>query len=101
MAANGQKENSRLKCVAVDDEPFARSLIADDISKIPSLQLVATCSSPFEALEFLTTNSIDLLFLDIQMPVLTGTEFLRSLNNPPLVIITTAYEQYAVEGFEL
>lgn len=87
--------------IAVDDEPFALQLLADDLSKIPNLTLVTTCSSPAEALEVLKVGGIDLMFLDIQMPGLTGIQFLRSVPNPPLVIITTAYEHYAVEGFEL
>lgn len=90
-----------MRCIAVDDEPFALRLIGDDIQKIPFLELVKTCTSPLEALEYLQKNSIDLLFLDIQMPTLKGTEFLRTLKNPPLAIITTAFEQYALEGFEL
>jgi DNA-binding LytR/AlgR family response regulator len=90
-----------MRCIAVDDEPFALRLIADDIRKVPFLELVKTFSSSLEALDFIKKESIDLLFLDIQMPVLKGTEFLRSLEKPPLVIITTAYEQYALEGFEL
>lgn len=90
-----------MRCIAVDDEPFALRLIADDIGKIPFLELVKTCTSPLEALHYLQRNTVDLLFLDIQMPVLKGTEFLRTLKNPPLVIITTAFEQYALEGFEL
>jgi DNA-binding LytR/AlgR family response regulator len=90
-----------MRCVAVDDEPFALKLIADDIAKVPFLQLVKTFSSPLEALEYIKRSPVDLLFLDIQMPVLKGTEFLRILDNPPLVIITTAFEQYALEGFEL
>jgi DNA-binding LytR/AlgR family response regulator len=94
-------EPTMMRCVAVDDEPFALKLIADDIRKVPFLELVKTCSSPLEALDFIQKEPIDLLFLDIQMPVLKGTEFLRSLESPPLVIMTTAYEQYAIEGFEL
>jgi DNA-binding LytR/AlgR family response regulator len=90
-----------MRCLAVDDEPFALRLIADDIQKVPFLELVKPCSSPLEALEYLKKDPVDLLFLDIQMPVLKGTEFLRKLENPPLVIITTAFEQYALEGFEL
>jgi DNA-binding LytR/AlgR family response regulator len=97
----GNPREVKLRCVAIDDEPFALKLLADDIGKIPFLDLVATFSSPLSALEFLNSNSIDLLFLDIQMPVLKGTEFLRSLQNPPMVIFTTAFEQYALEGFEL
>jgi DNA-binding LytR/AlgR family response regulator len=90
-----------MRCIAVDDEPFALKLIADDIRKVPFLDLLQTFSSPVEALQFIRKESVDLLFLDIQMPMLKGTEFLRILDNPPLVILTTAYEQYALEGFEL
>jgi DNA-binding LytR/AlgR family response regulator len=95
------KDAPKIRCIAIDDEPPALQLIADDISKISFLELVTTCSSSLEALEVLQKESVDLIFLDIQMPVLTGTQFLRSLRNPPLVIMTTAYEQYAIEGFEL
>lgn len=90
-----------MNCLAVDDEPFALKLLADEIQKVPFLKLIKTCTSPLEALEYLKHNSIDLLFLDIQMPILKGTEFLRILEYPPLVIMTTAFEQYALEGFEL
>jgi DNA-binding LytR/AlgR family response regulator len=90
-----------LRCIAVDDEPFALKLISEDISKIPFLILVNVCSSATEAKEVLAKERIDLMFLDIQMPGLTGMELLRSFEKPPFVIFTTAYEQYAVEGFEL
>jgi DNA-binding LytR/AlgR family response regulator len=90
-----------LRCIAVDDEPFALKLISEDISKIPFLKLVNICSSAVEAKNVLQQSAVDLMFLDIQMPGLTGTGLLRSLEKPPLVIFTTAYEQYAVEGFEL
>ena len=90
-----------MRCLAVDDEPFALRLIADDIQKVPFLELVKSCTAPLEALDYLQKNNVDLLFLDIQMPVLKGTEFLRTLKDPPLVILTTAFEQYALEGFEL
>jgi DNA-binding LytR/AlgR family response regulator len=101
MDADVSKKNLKLRCLAVDDEPYALKLIADDIGRVPFLELRATCSSPLEALDLLQKENVDLIFLDIQMPVLTGTQFLRSLKNPPLVIITTAFEQYALEGFEL
>ncbi|MGC4020556.1 MAG: response regulator [Cyclobacteriaceae bacterium] len=90
----------KLRCVAVDDEPFALKLMEEEIKKIPFLELVAVCSSAEKAIPFLN-EGVDLLFLDIQMPNITGVQFLRTLQNPPLVIITTAYEQYALEGFEL
>jgi DNA-binding LytR/AlgR family response regulator len=95
------KVNLKMRCIAVDDEPFARKLIADDITRVPFLDLVATFSSPDDARDLLKSGSVDLLFLDIQMPGITGTEFLRKLENPPLVIFTTAFEKYALEGFEL
>jgi DNA-binding LytR/AlgR family response regulator len=91
----------KLTCIAIDDEPFALQLIGDDIKKIPFLDLKATFSSPMDALVVMQKEPIDLILLDIQMPVLTGTQFLRTLKNAPMVIFTTAYEQYALEGFEL
>jgi DNA-binding LytR/AlgR family response regulator len=94
-------ENLILKCVAVDDEPFALKLIEGDISKISFLKLLKTFSSPTEALSFLRKEPVDLIFLDVQMPVLRGTDFIRQLETRPMVIFTTAYDQYAVEGFEL
>ena len=94
-------ENIILKCIAVDDEPFAIKLIEDDISKISFLKLLKTFSSPTEALAFLRKEPVDLIFLDVQMPVLRGTDFIRQLEQHPMVIFTTAFEQYAVEGFEL
>ncbi|MBT1695928.1 LytTR family DNA-binding domain-containing protein [Fulvivirgaceae bacterium PWU4] len=96
-----EQEKYKMRCMAVDDEPFALRLIADDIRKVPFLELVRTCPTPMEALDHLRKDPVDLLFLDIQMPVMKGTEFLRILDKPPLVIITTAFEQYALEGFEL
>lgn len=90
-----------LRCIAVDDEPFALEILADDILKIPFLALDSTYSNANEAEKRINEGGIDLLFLDIQMPILRGTDFLRGLENPPLVIFTTAYEQYALEGFEL
>lgn len=89
----------KIRCIAIDDEPFALEILADDIQKIPYLELVGKFSSPTEALNIL--KDVDLIFLDIQMPTLTGTQFLRTLENPPMVIFTTAYQQYALEGFDL
>lgn len=90
-----------IKCLIIDDEPIARDVLRVHISKLPELQLVQECRNAPEATEALYEHEIDLLFLDIHMPVITGTEFLRSLRNPPLVIFTTAYDNHAVEGFEL
>lgn len=85
----------------VDDEPIARDILTSYISRIPALHLVKSCRNATEAYEGLYEHTVDLLFLDIQMPVITGTEFLRSLRKPPMVVFTTAYSQFAVEGFEL
>ncbi|PYF74406.1 LytTR family two component transcriptional regulator [Pedobacter nutrimenti] len=85
----------------VDDEPIARDILKSYIEQCPELVLVKSCRSASEAYEGLHEFTTDLIFLDIQMPVITGTEFLRSLRKPPLVIFTTAYSNFAVEGFEL
>lgn len=90
-----------IRCLAIDDEMLALELLEDNIRKIPFLELVRSCRSGFEALEILSNEKIDLIFLDIHMPDITGIQLLKSLNNKPLVIFTTAYEKYAVEGFEL
>jgi two-component system, LytTR family, response regulator len=90
-----------IKCLAVDDEPLALQIISDYVAKLPFLELAGTCASGLEALEFLQKNQVDLIFLDIQMPDLTGIQFLKSLRNPPSVILTTAYPDYALQGYEL
>ena len=90
-----------IKAIIVDDEPLALDVLETYIDKMPELTLVAKCENAIEANEALKNNDVDLMFLDIQMPQITGVEFLKSLNNPPAVIFTTAYPDYAVEGFEL
>ncbi|GAB2613398.1 LytTR family DNA-binding domain-containing protein [Emticicia sediminis] len=92
---------SKINCVAIDDEPFALEIMADDIQKISFLNLVGTFSNPMDAWELIKQDKVDLIFLDIQMPVISGTQFLRSLPTPPMVIFTTAYQQYALEGYDL
>lgn len=88
-------------CLIVEDEPLARNLLTDYVKKVPFLNLVQSCSNPMDALEVLRTNSIDILFLDIQMPEITGITLLKILQKKPLVILTTAYSEYALESYEL
>lgn len=90
-----------LRCLLVDDEPLALRLLASFVARVPGLVLVGTCRSALEARETLRREPVDVIFLDIQMPDLTGVEFVRSLRPEALVIFTTAYESFAVEGFAL
>ena len=90
-----------INCIAVDDEPLALKLLQDNISKVPFLKLAAACNDAFEAMKILNENKIDLVFIDIQMPGLTGLQFIGSLENKPLVIFITAYKQYALESYDL
>ncbi|MCE7995431.1 MAG: response regulator transcription factor [Roseivirga sp.] len=91
----------KTQCLIVDDEPLAIQLLKSHVEQVSLLELSATCDNALDAFEVLKTKKIDLLFLDIQMPMLTGVEFLKSLPNPPKVIFTTAYRDYAMEGYEL
>ena len=91
----------RYRCLIVDDEKLARGLIKTHLSQLNDFELVASCASAIEASKILQEEHIDLLFLDIEMPVLKGTDFFKNLLNKPKVIFTTAYRDYAVEGFEL
>jgi two-component system LytT family response regulator len=89
-----------INCLIINDEPFARELLEGYVAQLPSLNLIANCEHVFEALEILQKQRIDLLFSDINMPQVNGSEFLRSLPNPPYVIFVTASPHYALEGFE-
>jgi DNA-binding LytR/AlgR family response regulator len=90
-----------LTCIAIDDEPLALELLEDNISTVPFLKLVASCSNPIEAMKILQHESVDLIFLDIQMPGLTGLQFIKTIPVKPMFILITAYEKYALEGYEL
>ncbi|MBK7407524.1 MAG: response regulator transcription factor [Saprospirales bacterium] len=90
-----------INVIIVDDEPLALDVLETYIEKTPDLHLVKRCTNALEAREVLQENPVDLMFLDIQMPQITGIDFLKTLSNPPLVIFTTAYPNYALEGFEL
>lgn len=92
---------NRITCIAIDDEPLALELIVSYISKTPFLELMAQFDNPIDAMECLQEISVDLIYLDIKMPDLTGVEFARLLDDDSRVIFTTAYEKYAVEGFQL
>jgi DNA-binding LytR/AlgR family response regulator len=94
-------ESKKIRCLVIDDELPAREILKKHITGVEALELCGTCSNAVEAISFLKDNRVDLLFLDIQMPHLLGTNFIRTLKNPPKVIFTTAYRKYAVEGFEL
>ena len=89
------------QCVITDDEPIARQILESYIESIPNLKLVASCKNAFEVMQILQDQHVDILFLDINMPKLTGISLLKTLQQKPHVIITTAYPEYAVEGFEL
>lgn len=90
-----------MRCVAIDDEPLGLDLLTDSIERVPYLQLVGAFGNPLEAFAFLQQQEVDLVFLDIQMPGITGLQFIQSLKNPPLFILVTAYEKYALEGYSL
>jgi len=90
-----------MKVLICDDEPLALDILESYIEKIPDLELVAKCDNAIEANEIIQKEDIDLVFLDIQMPQMTGIELVKSLNNPPKIVFTTAYAEYAVDGFDL
>jgi DNA-binding LytR/AlgR family response regulator len=90
-----------IRCLAVDDETLALDLLEDNILRVPFLQLVKRCKNAYEAMQILQDKNIDLIFLDIQMPGITGMQFLQSLQTRPMIIFITAYKEYALEGFNL
>lgn len=90
-----------ITCIIVDDEPLARNLLKEYVQKVPYLELKATCANALEAMEALRMHQVDLMLLDIQMPDITGTAFVKTLQRKPMVIFTTAYSEYALESYEL
>lgn len=92
---------NKINVIIVDDEPLALDILETFISRVPELELAGKCNNAVEAGEVLDSRKVDVMFLDIQMPHITGIEFLRSLEDPPLVVFTTAYANFAVEGFDL
>jgi DNA-binding LytR/AlgR family response regulator len=91
----------KTRCLIVDDEPLARELIRAHVEKLENFEIVDQCGDAMKALNVLREKQVDLIFMDIQMPQITGIDFLKTLKHPPKVIITTAYREYALEGFEL
>ena len=93
--------NQKIKCLIVDDEPLAILVIKEFLEKVPQLELVKTCADALQAFQVLSQEKIDLVFLDIEMPNLNGIDFIKSLSNPPAIILTTAYREYAMESYEI
>lgn len=91
----------KIKCILIDDEPFALNILEDDLLGFDNIEILHKFNAPTDVNDFLKNHPVDLIFLDIQMPEKLGTQFIRQLEEPPLFIFTTAYHQYAVEGFEL
>ena len=93
--------NQPIKCLIVDDEPLAIMVIKEYLEQVPQLELVTTCADAIQAFQVLSQETIDLVFLDIEMPNLNGIDFIKSLANPPSIILTTAYREYAMESYEI
>lgn len=91
----------KIRALIVDDEELARALLGTYVARMPMLELVGSCKNPLEAMQVLREQAVDLLFLDIQMPDLTGIEFIKTMRQKPFIIFTTAYPQYALEGYQL
>jgi DNA-binding LytR/AlgR family response regulator len=94
-------EPKPIRCVVIEDEPPARELLCNYIHQLPTLELIGSCANALQAYPWFQQNQVDLAFLDIRMPQLNGNDFLKTLRNPPQVIFTTAYAEYALEGYEL
>ncbi|MCY1720890.1 LytTR family DNA-binding domain-containing protein [Prolixibacteraceae bacterium Z1-6] len=92
---------NKIKCIIVDDEPLAIEVLKSHIGKMDTLELVGTCADAIEAFDFLRNQQVDLMFLDIHMPEMKGTELVKTMQNPPAVVFTTAHREYAIESYEL
>src|ERR1700743_2623149 len=92
---------SKIRCIVIEDEPLAVKVLSDYISQVPFLELLGAFKDAILATDYLRHTTVDLIFLDVHLPKLKGMSFLKTLSNPPAVIVTTAYHQYAVEGFNL
>jgi len=90
-----------IRCICIDDEPLALEMMEDFISKVPFLQLISTCKNALEAYQILDNETVDLIFVDVEMPEINGVQFVQSLKQKPFIIFSTAYKKYALEGFEL
>src|SRR5688572_19927341 len=90
-----------MRCIAIDDEKLVLDLLIDNIRRVPFLDLVRSFRNPLEASETLQSEKIDLIFLDIQMPQISGLQFIKALTHPPMIILVTAYQKYALEGYDL
>lgn len=95
------KQNMKIRCVAVDDEPMALDKLVNYIERVPYLELVAACSCANEAMAFMSEKEVDALFIDINMPDINGLDFVKSLLSPPMVVFTTAYAEYAVDSYKV
>lgn len=91
----------KMPCIIIEDEPLAAEILADYVGQVPFLELVATCSDAIQAMQVLNEQSVELVFLDIHLPKLRGIDFIKTLEHPPRIIITTAYQDYALQGFEM
>ncbi len=92
---------NRLKCLIIDDEPLAQNVIENYLKNVPFIELIAKCENALSALEWIKKQKIDLIFLDISMPFISGIDFIKTLQNPPKIILTTAYKEFAIESYEL
>ena len=91
----------KMMCIIVEDEPLAAEVLEDYVNQVPFLELIATCGDAVFALEVLQKENVELIFLDIHLPKLKGLDFLKTIHNPPKIIITSAYQEYALQGYEL